>query len=139
MNEGDSKSVSRTSRRPDSASTIKTTHKTHTKQTGVNRMMPNQNSRTTVRTSRTSEDEDGNLSDYDPNRKSKQQLRKKNVRYAKYDSYGRSTNGPDESGNESDNSQRNMRLRNRNTDDDLFTVREEKTLESSEGARYKKR
>jgi len=30
-------------------------------------------------------------------------------------------------------------MRNQDTDDDLFTVREEKTLESLEGSRYKKR
>ncbi|CAF5171605.1 unnamed protein product, partial [Rotaria magnacalcarata] len=48
------------------------------------------------------------------------------------------------SGDESDNGtstygQRIHRATNRDADDDLFTVREEKTLESFEGARYKKR
>jgi hypothetical protein len=32
-----------------------------------------------------------------------------------------------------------MHIKNRDINDDLFTVREEKTFESIEGARYKKR
>lgn len=67
-------------------------------------------------------------------------MKKKNVRYAKFDSSGRTTSGPEESDNEIDNhSQKNMRLKNRDTNEDLFTVREEKTLESFDGVRYKKR
>jgi len=144
MNNGGSKSVSRISKRPDSGSTSKS----HTKQTGIrggNRTIPNQSSRTTLRTnrsnpSRPSDDEYENLSDYDTNRKHQQQSKKKMVRYAKYDSFGRTTNGPEENENELDNhSQRNMHIKNHDINDDLFTVREEKTLESFEGARYKKR
>lgn len=97
--------------------------------------MPNQPSRTNR-----SDGEYENLSDYEVNRQSKQQLKKKNVRYAKYDSAGRTTSGTEESDNEIDNhSQRNMRNKTRDTNDDLFTVREEKTMESIENARYKKR
>jgi hypothetical protein len=43
------------------------------------------------------------------------------------------------SDNEPDNhSQRNLRIKNRDMNNDLFTVREDKTLESFEDARYKK-
>jgi hypothetical protein len=137
-----SKSVSRSSKRPDSGST----NKSHTKQTnsriggGGNRIIPNQTSRTNVRTNRRSDDEYENLSDYDTNRKSKQKTKKKNVRYAKFDSSGRVTSGPEDSENELDNhNQKTMRAKNRDINDDLFTVREEKTAESIEGSRYKKR
>jgi hypothetical protein len=139
MHNGGPKSLSRTSKRPGSGSTVKST-----KQADIrhgNRSYPNQTSRTTVRTSRsnhTSEDEDGTKSESDVNRRHKQSIKKKNVRYAKYDSYGRTTDGTE--GSENDNhSQRSTRVRNRDTNDDLFTVREEKTLESIEGVRYKKR
>ena len=97
-------------------------------------------SRTTVRTSRSnraSEDEDGTKSDSEANRKHKPLPKKKNVRYAKFDSSGRTTV---ESDHETDSqSQRSVRTRNRDMNDDLFTVREEKTLETVEGGRYKKR
>jgi len=89
---------------------------------------------------RRTDDEYENQSDHDTNRKSKQQLKKKNVRYAKYDSSGRTTTSGTESENELDNhSQRTIHNKNRDINDDLFTVREEKTLESMEGVRYKKR
>ncbi|CAF0828959.1 unnamed protein product [Rotaria sordida] len=140
MNNSDSKSISRTSKRPGSGST---THKIYPKQIGIrggNRSIPNQTSRTTMRTDRSNinrqgENDDDDLSNYKYN--NKQPLKKKNVRYAN----GRTTtNSDDENDNEFTNhGQRTIRTRNRDIDDDLFTVREEKTLESFEGARYKKR
>lgn len=72
-------------------------------------------------------------------RKAKKPSKKKTVHYGKYDSSGRTTSGTDDSDTEVENrSQRSFRSKNRNTDDNLFTVREERTLESIEGSRYKK-
>ncbi len=128
------KSVSRTSKRPDSTST----NKSHTKQTGArggNRAMANQTtSRTNIRLDRSNntrpfDDEYENLSDHETNPKPRQ----KNVRYAKYDSSGRIINGAEET---EDDSQRDIRINNRD-DNDLYTVREGQTLESD--SRYKKR
>ncbi|CAF3364329.1 unnamed protein product [Rotaria socialis] len=145
LNHSDSKSVSRTSRRLGSAST---SNKTSTKPIGargLNRPIPNQASRTTVRTDRSnanrqSENDDEDISGYDANRKYKQKTKKKNVHYAKGDPSGRSVISGDENDNDTSTyGQRTHRATNRDADDDLFTVREEKTLESFEGARYKKR
>ncbi|CAF2531957.1 unnamed protein product [Rotaria sp. Silwood2] len=145
MNNSDSKSLSRTSKRPGSGSTA---NKTYPKQTGIrggNRSIPNQTSRTTMRTDRSninrqSENDDDDISNHDTNHKYKQQSKKKNVRYAKLDSNGRTTNNEDDNDNEFNNhSQRTLRAKNRDIDDDLFTVREEKTLEAFEGSRYKNR
>ncbi|CAM4906603.1 unnamed protein product [Rotaria socialis] len=145
LNHSDSKSVSRTSRRLGSAST---SNKTSTKPIGargLNRPIPNQASRTTVRTDRSnanrqSENDDEDISGYDANRKYKQKPKKKNVHYAKGDPSGRSVISGDENDNDTSTyGQRTHRATNRDADDDLFTVREEKTLESFEGARYKKR
>lgn len=81
-------------------------------------------------------------SDNESDRESKATTKKKTVRYAQVDSSGRTTtNSDNESGNESsDNrSQRNVRMRKHASNDDLFTLREEKTLETIETSRYKKR
>ncbi|CAF1092379.1 unnamed protein product [Rotaria sp. Silwood1] len=146
MNNSDSKSVSRTSKRPGSGSTANKTYPKQTSNRGGNRSIPNQISRTTMRTDRSNinrqseNDDDDDISNHDINHKYKQQSKKKNVRYAKLDSNGRTTNNEDENDNKFHNhGQRTMRTKNRDIDDDLFTVREEKTLESFEGARYKKR
>ncbi len=98
-----SKSVSRTSKRPDSAST----NRSHTKQTGArggNRIVPNRGNVRFDRSNnpRPSDDEYENPSDYETNRKPQQ----KNVRYAKYDSSGQPI---EENDNDLDNrNQRNI-------------------------------
>ena len=85
------KSLSRTSKRPDSAST----NKSHTKQTaarGANRIMGNRTNRSNIRQV---DDEHEHHSDYETNLKPRQ----KNVRYAKYDSSGRVINGDEDDEN----------------------------------------
>ena len=81
---------------------------------------------------RPSDDEYDNLSDIDTARQQKPKGKQKNVRIAKYDSSGRTISQHDEH----DNGEQNLWPEN---DEDLYTVREEKTLESFENARYKKR
>ncbi len=79
---------------------------------------------------RPSEEDNEDLSDYESNRKQKKRL---------YDSSVRTTSATEDSENDETSDQQSTRMKNHETDDDLFTVREEKTLESLEGARYKKR
>lgn len=148
MNHSDSKSHSRVSKRPGSGSTVKTTNKASTKSFNVrsnNRNVPNQASRTTVRTDRSypnrpSEDEDDDPSTHDTNRKYKPKSNKKNVHYSMFDTPGRTTTSGDDTEHEINNhGQRNIRAKNRDKNEDLFTVREEKALQVHEGARFKKR
>jgi hypothetical protein len=129
--EPDSKSL----KRSESESTIKTTNKTYTKSLGNNGLISHR-STTTAQSDRSSairpsEEEDEDVSDFEISAK-----QKKTRRYPKYDSSAQATTTTEES--ETDD-QQSTRMRYRDTDDDLFTVREEKTLESMEGARYKKR
>lgn len=111
-----------------SPSTIKTTNKTYAKYANANH-----SSRTTDQsrsTSRPSEQDDGDTSDYESNHKQKKKY---------YQSSGRTTTVTDESSNDETSEQRSIPTKYRDTDEDLFTVREEKTMESLENARYKKR
>ena len=102
-------------------------------------MLSNRSGRTTLYTDqsstlRPSEEEDEDVSDYETSRK-----QKKKIHFSRYDSSARTTSGTEESETDATSEQRSIRTKNRDTDDDLFTVREEKTQESLEGARYKKR
>ncbi|CAF1054651.1 unnamed protein product [Rotaria sordida] len=136
-NDGDLKS----SKRSSSSSTIKTTTRTFTKYPNNEKLIDNQKNHTSTftdqsSTNRTSdyEDDDEDVSDFELSRKQKQKKR-----FHKHNSSVRTTSGTEESGNDETSEQQSIRMKNRDTDDDLFTVREEKTLESLEGARHKKR
>lgn len=103
-------------------------------------MLSNRSGRTTIYTGqsstplRPSEEEDDDVSDFETSRK-----QKKKIHFSRYDSSTRTTSGTEESETDETSEQRSIRTKNLDTDDDLFTVREEKTQESLEGARYKKR
>jgi hypothetical protein len=102
-------------------------------------MISNRSGRTTISTDhssalRPSEEEDEDVSDFEFGRK-----QKKKLHMTRYDSSARTTTATEESETDATSEQRSFRTKNRDTDDDLFTVREEKTLESFEGAHYKKR
>ncbi|CAF3173901.1 unnamed protein product [Rotaria sp. Silwood2] len=135
INDDDSKS----SKRSNSSSTIKTTARTYTKVTNNDNMIDNKNNRTVMLTDQSStiqasDEEDDDVSDFDYSRKQKQ-----NKRFHKNNSSVRTTSETEETENDETSEQQSIRMKNRDTDDDLFTVREERTLESLEGARYKKR
>ena len=92
-----------------------------------------------MRTDYLSEDEYDDIRSHNTNQQYRQKPKKKNVRYAKFDSSGRVTSSTEDSETEvTKYGQRNTRAKNRDVDDDLFTVREEKTLESLEHTQYKK-
>ena len=102
-------------------------------------MISHRSGRTTTYTDqsstlRPSDEEDEDVSDFESSRK-----QKKKFHFSRYDSSARTTSGVEESETDEASEQRSYRTKNRDTDDDLFTVREEKTMESLEGARYKKR
>lgn len=125
--DGPSKSISRTSKhRPDSASTKQTSH---------HRNASNPNSRNNLY--RRVDDDQGAQSDTGLSQKSKRSTKKKNVHYGKYDSSGRTTSATEDSDTEVDD--RTVRSKaTRLKNDNLFTVREERTLESMEAARQRK-
>ncbi|CAF1294841.1 unnamed protein product [Rotaria sp. Silwood1] len=126
----------KSSKRSNSSSTIKTTARTYTKHTNNNENINNHTSMFTDQssTNQPSDDEDEDISDFNLSRKQKQKKR-----FHKNNSSVRTTTETEESENDETSEQQSIRMKNRDTDDDLFTVREEKTLESLEGARYKKR
>ena len=113
------------------------TNRTYTKNPSFDDMIPNQNETATVFTDRSStirpsEEEDDDPSDFEISRKQKQ-----NAYFPKYDSSARTTSRTEENENASD--QQSTRMKNQDTDDDLFTAQEGKTPETMGSVRYKKR
>lgn len=77
-----------------------------------------------------SDEDEGDSSDFEYSRK-----QKRNQRLRKPESSTRTTSGAEET----ENDETSDRIKNRETDDELFTVIEEKTLESLDETRHKKR
>ncbi|CAF3377290.1 unnamed protein product [Rotaria socialis] len=139
-NDDDDNNDSKSLKRSDSSSTVKTTARTFTKPavnnetTTDNQSSPTQNhtdQSSTIQESDDEDDADVETSDFDSSRK-----QKRNNRFKKT---APTTSGTEETENEDTSEEQRFRTKNRDTDDELLTVMEEKTLESFEGSRYKKR
>ncbi|CAF4115313.1 unnamed protein product [Rotaria magnacalcarata] len=144
-NDDDDNNDSKSLKRSDSSSTVKTTARTFTKPAANNetttdnqssRMQNHTDQSSTIQESDEDDEDDGDVetSDFDSSRK-----QKRNNRFKKFDLSVQTTSGTEETENEETSERQRFQTKNRDTDEELRTVMEEKTLESFEGSRYKKR